>query len=91
MKRLRLMLILSLLVCVAPSAQSCSGQQETKAVERTTTTTNNPEAQQSTTITTTTTEKSEEPDSILGATAHAIGTVILFPFRLIGDALGLIV
>jgi hypothetical protein len=36
------------------------------------------------------TTQSNEPDSVLGATAHAIGTIILFPFRLIGDALDLI-
>jgi hypothetical protein len=40
---------------------------------------------------TTTTTTSNEPDSVLGATFHAIGTIILFPFRLVGDAIGLIV
>lgn len=94
MKQITLIPILAVL-CVAPIAQSCSTQEETKTVERTTTTDRNPEPQESTTITTTTrttTETSEkEPDSVLGATAHAIGTVILFPFRLIGDALGLLV
>ncbi len=93
MKQITLIPILAVL-CVAPIAQSCSTQEETKTVERTTTTDRNPEPQGSTTTTTTrtTTETSEkEPDSVLGATAHAIGTVILFPFRLIGDALGLLV
>lgn len=44
-----------------------------------------------TTTSKTTTTSSNEPASVLGATAHAIGTVILLPFRLIGYALGLIV
>jgi hypothetical protein len=47
-------------------------------------------SQPATTATTTTTQ-SNEPDSVLGATAHAVATIVLFPFRLIGDALGLIV
>ena len=43
------------------------------------------------TSTTTTTKTSDEPDSVVGSVAHAVGTIILFPFRLIGDALSLIV
>lgn len=43
------------------------------------------------TTTTTTTTTSDEPDSVLGATTHAVATIILFPFRLVGDALGLLV
>ncbi len=43
------------------------------------------------TRTTTTTTQSTEPDSVLGATAHAVATIVLLPFRIIGDALGLIV
>ncbi len=42
------------------------------------------------TTTTTTTTTSSAPDSVLGATFHAVGTIILFPFRLIGDAIELI-
>ena len=81
------------LMCATPLAQSCSGQQKTTTVERTTTTPSNTQPQEPTTTTTTTTTETSEkqPDSVLGATAHAIGTVILFPFRLIGDALGLLV
>jgi|SRR5579862_4056470 len=40
-----------------------------------------------TTYTTTTTS---EPDSVVGSTAHAAGTIIAAPFRLVGDALGII-
>jgi hypothetical protein len=81
-------------------AQGCASSQKTTAV---TTTTNADGGAADTqpavdgsanptpgTSTTTTTTQSNEPDSVLGATAHAIGTIILFPFRLIGDALGLI-
>lgn len=85
--------LLVMFAFAVPSIPGCASQPETKTVEKTTTTTNNPEPPKSTTTTTITrTETSEkQPDSILGATAHAVGTVILFPFRLIGDALGLIV
>lgn len=43
-----------------------------------------------TTTTTTTTTKSDQPDSVLGATVHAVGTVVLLPFRVVGDTLELI-
>ena len=67
----------------------CASEQ-TKTVQSTTTT-SNPAQPQATTTTTTETTKTKEPDSVLGATAHAIGTVILLPFPLIGDAAELIV
>jgi hypothetical protein len=34
--------------------------------------------------TTTTTTSSNEPDSVLGAAFHLVGTIILLPFRIIG-------
>ena len=37
----------------------------------------------STTTTTVTTK--DEPDSVAGSIFHAVGTIILFPFRVIGD------
>jgi hypothetical protein len=40
----------------------------------------------STTYTTTT----SEPDSVVGSTAHAAGTIIAAPFRLVGDAMSII-
>jgi uncharacterized lipoprotein YajG len=93
MKRYKWLSVLVVMLALAfPILQGCASQQETKTVEQPTTT-NNPEPPKSTTTTTITrTETSEQqPDSILGATVHAVGTVILFPFRLVGDALGLIV
>ena len=89
MKRFRLVLILALFVCAAPIAQSCSTQEGTTTVQ---TTAADPASGPVTTgqTTTTTTTTDNEPDSVLGATFHAIGTIIAFPFRLIGDALGLI-
>jgi uncharacterized lipoprotein YajG len=42
------------------------------------------------TTTTTTKTTTDEPQSVLGATASAVGTVILFPFRVVGDTLELI-
>jgi hypothetical protein len=42
------------------------------------------------TTTTTTKTTTDEPHSVLGATANAVGTVILFPFRVVGDTLELI-
>ncbi len=40
--------------------------------------------------TTTTTTTSTEPDSVVGSTANAAGTIIAAPFRLVGDALSII-
>ncbi len=42
------------------------------------------------TTTTTTKTTTDEPQSVVGATANAVGTVILFPFRVVGDTLELI-
>ena len=71
----------------------CASEQ-TKSAQSTTTNTpavSTAAQPQATTTTTTETAKSNKPDSVLGATAHAVGTVILFPFRLIGDAVELLV
>jgi len=79
-----------LALCATPLIESCASQ-----TTETTTTATEPGpppaavAETSTTTTTTTTTENE-PDSVLGATFHAIGTIIAFPFELIGDALGLI-
>jgi hypothetical protein len=42
------------------------------------------------TSSTTTYTTTSEPDSVVGSTAHAAGTIIAAPFRLVGDALGII-
>ena len=31
-----------------------------------------------------------EPDSVVGSTAHAVGTIIAAPFRLVGDAISIV-
>ena len=84
----RILPIIALSMALIPPAviQGCSSHSETT----TTTTSEAPQSAPTTTVTTSTTT-SNEPDSVLGATFHAIGTIILFPFRLVGDAIGLIV
>ena len=88
-KQIFLILCFSILLMGAPMVSGCSSQSETTTTQQTTASTD-PEASPATTTTTTTTT-SDEPDSVLGATFHAIGTIVLFPFRLLGDAIELIV
>jgi hypothetical protein len=85
-KRILPIIALSMALITPAVIQGCSSQSET-----TTTTTSEEPQSAPTTVTTSTTTTSNEPDSVLGATFHAIGTIILFPFRLVGDAIGLIV
>jgi hypothetical protein len=85
-KRILPIIALSMALITPAIIQGCSSQSET-----TTTTTSQEPQSAPTTVTTSTTTTSNEPDSVLGATFHAIGTIILFPFRLVGDAIGLIV
>jgi hypothetical protein len=85
-KRILPIIALSMALITPAVIQGCSSQSET-----TSTTTTSAEPQAAPTTTTSTTTTSNEPDSVLGATFHAIGTIILFPFRLVGDAIGLIV
>jgi len=89
--KVRILPLVTLLVAlVAPVAiQGCSSHSETTTTRQETTTANPPPA--TTTTTTTTTTKDDEPDSVLEATFHAIATIVLFPFRLVGDAIGLLV
>jgi uncharacterized lipoprotein YajG len=74
----------------------CASQQTTTTTTRTTpapsasdSSSNHGSANASTTTTSTTT--TDEPSSVLGATAHAVATIVMFPIRLIGDAIALIV
>ncbi|HEY6421454.1 MAG TPA: hypothetical protein VIX59_20850 [Candidatus Binataceae bacterium] len=71
----------------SPALQSCS-----TSTTQTTVTQSDPSSPESssTSTTTTTTTSEPEPDSVVGSTLHAVGTIILFPLRLVGDALGLI-
>ena len=87
LKRTLPIIALSMALMTPMVIQGCSSQSETT----TTTTSAVPQSDPTTTITTSTTTTSNETDSVLGATFHAIGTIILFPFRLVGDAIGLIV
>ena len=89
MRRTSTFVAMALIVSALAVFQGCASEQ-TETVRRTTTTSDSA-APPPTTTTTTETTTSRQPDSVLGATAHAVGTVILFPFRLVGDALGLIV
>ncbi len=85
MKRRAFPILLLAITLAGPAILSgCSDQQTTT----TTVQPADPDAPAGTTSTTTTT--TNEPDSVVGSTLNAVGTIILFPFRLIGDALGLI-
>ncbi len=86
MKRHAFPILLLAITLAGPAMLSgCSDQQTTT----TTVQPADPDAPRGTTSSTTTTT-TNEPDSVLGSTLNAVGTIILFPFRLIGDALGLI-
>jgi len=100
MKRLAVLFAAAMASCAVVLAQGCSSG------ERTTTTTSvtrpdggavasdrsgaDPGNDQGP-VTTTTITESNEPDSVLGATTHAVVTIVLLPFRIVGDALGLII
>ncbi len=64
----------------------CASHTETRTTE--TTTTEPAQLSETETKTTTTTTEESGHDSLLGATAHFVGTVIAFPFRVVGDVLG---
>jgi hypothetical protein len=78
------------LLGVVAWASACSSEQTSTTTTRTTVAADAPSRPESysvpapsaTTITTTTT--STEPDSVLGAAFHLVGTIILLPFRIIG-------
>ena len=71
---------LSAILCGCLALQSC-------ADTTTRTTPGEPPVETSTTTTYTTTD---DHDSIVGSTAHAAGTIIAAPFRIVGDTLGVI-
>lgn len=78
---------LSSIFCACLMLQSCA---ETRSeTTYTTTTTDSGEPVQHTTTTTTTT-RDDDHDSILGSTLHAVGTIIAAPFRLVGDAVSIV-
>jgi hypothetical protein len=71
--------------CAGPMLQSCSDTSS----QTTYTTTSDPGYSPAETTTTTTT-RTNEPDSLVGSTADAAGTIIEAPFQIVGDALGVI-
>ena len=76
----------SAIFCAAPLLQSCSDTSS-----RTTyTTTSDPGYYSPSETTTTTTTSTNEPDSVVGATADAAGTIVEAPFRIVGDTLGIL-
>ena len=80
----------ALILCGATSLSACASHEET------TTTVTRPATADSSEATTTTTtvvrtDDEEHHDSVLGATVHAVVTIVLLPFRLVGDAIELIV
>jgi len=102
MKRLALLFAAASVSCAVVLAQGCSsgeGTTTTTSVTRSdggavTNDGGGSDAgygQAPATTTTTTTNQSNEPDSVLGATTHAVVTIVLLPFRVVGDALGLII
>jgi hypothetical protein len=83
---------LALVLSGPPMISACSSHSKTTTTtSQATAAQADPDATPPTTTTTTTTTRDDEPDSVLGATFHAIGTIVLFPFRLVGDAISLIV
>ena len=97
MKRLSVLCVAAIVSGAFLMAQGCSSGERTTTTTRVTRPDGGAAVEDGSgsdmgqTTTTITTTKSDEPDSVLGATAHAVATIILFPFRLIGDALGLLV
>lgn len=106
MKRHDVLLAAAIVSCGLMLAQGCASGQKTTTVTTVTrangaavttddvngdTSVDPPPNQSGAVTTTTSTTQSNEPDSVLGATAHAIGTIILLPFRVVGDILGAIV
>ncbi len=83
-KPVTLLLPIAAFAIALPLMQACSSQSETT----TTTTTTEPVT---TTQQTTTTTTDNGHDSLLGATAHFVWTVVAFPFRVVGDVIGEIV
>ena len=74
--------------CAGTLLQSCSDT----ASQTTYTTSNDPGYGygNSPTETTTTTTTNNQPDSVVGATGNAVGTIVAAPFEIVGDALGII-
>ena len=78
---------LTAIICACPILQSCSDSSS----QTTDTTTSDPgDGYSPSETTTTTTTTTNQPDTVVGATADAAGTIVEAPFRIVGDALGVI-
>ncbi len=80
MKRLKILFIIAAFAAAIPVIQACSSQQPSP-----------PPDQQTQAEPAPVPADPVEPDSVLGSALHFVGTVVLFPFRLVGDTLGLLV
>ena len=74
---------LTAIICTCLLLQSCA---DTSSQTTYTTTSDGSPVAQTTTTTTTT----NQPDSIVGSTARAAGTIIAAPFEIVADSLGII-
>ena len=74
------------ILSACPLLQSCADTSS----QTTYTTTSDPGYYSPSETTTTTTTRTNEPDSVVGATADAAGTIIEAPFRIVGDTLGIL-
>jgi hypothetical protein len=81
-RKLRRAAVAVTMLAVVASAQACSTQSSSPPPDTTASSTTAAPAPQA---------QNDEPDSVLGAGAHFVWTVVAFPFRLVGDALGLLV
>jgi hypothetical protein len=81
MRSLKLLLPIAVFALALPIMPGCSSQQT-----ETTTTQSTPNGD-GTSTTVTTTSDSDDHDSLLGATAHFVWTVVAFPFRVVGDVI----
>jgi hypothetical protein len=78
---------LSAILFACPLLQSCS---DTSSRTTYTTTSDPGYGYSPSETTTTTTTSSNEPDSVVGATGNAAGTIVEAPFRIVGDTLGIL-
>ena len=76
---------ISAMLCACLVLQSCAG---TTTQTTYSSAPGEPPAESTTTTTYTTT--TDDDDSVVGSTAHAAGTIIAAPFRLVGDALSIV-
>ncbi len=89
--RARKLLAVAGILGVLTMASGCSSEQTSTTTTRTTVDPSYAQRSQDSyappqpvATTTTTTTTSSEPDSVLGAAFHLVGTIILLPFRIIG-------